>query len=40
MEMRKGQPCQWNNIVPFEFTLDTYVLCTVITEHEIVIGDQ
>jgi len=34
--MRKGAPCPQNNSVSF----DTYELCTVITEHEIVIGDH
>ena len=31
---------QLNYIVPFGLPFDTYELRTVITEHEIVIGDQ
>ena len=40
MEMRKGDPARGTILFLLGLPFETHKLCTVITEREIVIGDQ
>lgn len=40
MEMRKSYSSSGTILFIFGLPFDTYAVCTVITEHEILIGDQ